>query len=252
MVENAQRFKFSPEWRTTLFVGLMVPLMVGLGFWQLQRAEEKAALALAFEAQRQRPAVELASLAGAPAEQLAYLPVRMRGSFRIGEYFLLDNSIRGGRFGNEVVAVFDLSGGGQVLVNRGWVPADPARLSAPVVSGVAGTVTVTGHIYVAPGDAYLLAAQELQPGWPKTVQALEMEALGAAVDTSGGTLFPYPVRIDEGQPGALLTDWLVINISPEKHTAYAVQWFAMAAVLAVFYILRTTNIAQLAGLAKRL
>ena len=39
------RFRFEPEWRITLFTLVLVPAMVGLGFWLLQRAGEKAILA---------------------------------------------------------------------------------------------------------------------------------------------------------------------------------------------------------------
>ena len=43
------------EWRTTVFTALLLPLLIYLGFWQLQRAEEKALLATAF-AERQASA----------------------------------------------------------------------------------------------------------------------------------------------------------------------------------------------------
>jgi cytochrome oxidase assembly protein ShyY1 len=43
--------------------------------------------------------------------------------------------------------------------------------------------------------------------------------------------FPHSVRLAEGSPGALTRYWPVISTAPEKHRAYAVQWFAMAAVL---------------------
>ncbi|NCF18346.1 MAG: SURF1 family protein, partial [Haliea sp.] len=45
--------------------------------------------------------------------------------------------------------------------------------------------------------------------------------------------------------GALAIDWKVVNVSPEKHRGYAVQWFTMAAVLTVFYFLRCSNAWQL-------
>ena len=35
---------FDFEWRITVFTAVMVPLMLSLGFWQLQRADEKASL----------------------------------------------------------------------------------------------------------------------------------------------------------------------------------------------------------------
>ncbi len=94
----------------------------------------------------------------------------------------------------------------------------------------------------APGAPYLLAEQQLATGWPKVIQAVEMDKLVAAV---GSELFPYPIRLDSGQAGALATDWQVVNVSPEKHHAYAVQWFTMAAVLSVFYLLRCSNLWQL-------
>ena len=57
-------------------------------------------------------------------------------------------------------------------------------------------------------------------------------------------LFPYPIRIDAGEPGALVVEWKVVNSGPEKHIGYAVQWFAMSAVLAILYIFRSSNLRQ--------
>jgi cytochrome oxidase assembly protein ShyY1 len=133
-----------------------------------------------------------------------------------------------------------------VLVNRGWIAGDPARLELPRVPPVPGQVTVAGTVYVAPGAPYLLAEQQLQPGWPKLLQAIEMDKVAAAVaELDGGAVFPYPVRLAQGQPGALEIDWQVVNVSPDKHRAYAAQWFTMAAVLLIFYLLRSSNIWQL-------
>ena len=47
-----------------------------------------------------------------------------------------------------------------------------------------------------------------------------------------------------GRAAALTIDWPVINVTPEKHTAYAVQWFAMALVLLLLYLWRSTNVAE--------
>jgi surfeit locus 1 family protein len=77
-------FHFDPEWRTTVFALVMVPLMAGLGVWQLSRAEEKADLRNAFDAQQARPPALLADLADATTDELAYLPVQLTGTFRKG------------------------------------------------------------------------------------------------------------------------------------------------------------------------
>ncbi len=54
--------RFDLEWRITLFTLVMVPLMVSLGFWQLQRAQEKAHLAAAFEERQQQAPAPLSRL----------------------------------------------------------------------------------------------------------------------------------------------------------------------------------------------
>lgn len=237
---------FHPEWRTTLFTLVLVPLMTWLGFWQLQRAEEKAVMAASWEQRQSQSPVPLEQLWNRPAAKLAYLPVSVSGVFEADRYFLLDNRIYEGRVGYEVLGIMRLDDGGRrVLVNRGWIAGDPARLAAPDVPGVAGRVELLGHIYVPPGVPYTLAEQDLGDSWPKVLQSVEMKkilpTLGVPED---GQVFPYSVRIAAGQPGALTVDWQVVNVSPQKHQAYAAQWFTMAAVLLLFYLFRSSNLWQ--------
>ena len=237
------RLAFDFEWRITLFTLLFLPLLISLGFWQLQRADEKAALAAAFERQQASPPAPLPALAGQPPAQLAYRPVVLRGRYVPGRHLLLDNRTRAGRYGNEVLSVFALEDGSLALVNRGWLPADPARLALPEVPDVPGdALEVTGKVYVAPGEPYLLADESLTPAWPQRIQAVQMDKVAALLD---GAMFPYPVRIDAGESGALQADWQVVNVSPAKHRGYAVQWFSMAAVLALLYLARSTNLWQM-------
>jgi cytochrome oxidase assembly protein ShyY1 len=231
---------FDPEWRLTLLTLVLVPLMVGLGFWQLQRAGEKAELAGNWEMRVQQAPVALSGLAVDDPAALSYRRVRIAGVFEPGRYFLVDNRTRRGRFGYEVLGVLR-SDSTTVLVNRGWMEGDPARRSLPRVPAVDGAVEITGHVYVAPGRPYLLAEQQLTPGWPKVIQAVEMDKISTSLDDP---VFPYPVRLDPDQPGALVTDWQIVNVSPEKHRGYAVQWFTMAAVLSIFYLLRSSNLLQ--------
>lgn len=236
----ARSLRFDFEWRLTLFTVILVPVLVALGIWQLQRADEKAVLSASWEARAEQAPVDLSDLVGVEPAALPYRRVKITGEFSPEQYFLLDNRTRRGRFGYEVLAVFHWAGG-VALVNRGWIEADPARLSRPQVPVVTGRVGVAGHVYVTPGQPFLLAEQQLSGGWPKLIQAVEMDVLAAAV---GGEVFPYPIRLDEGQPGALTTDWQVVNVSPQKHQAYAVQWFAMATTLLIFYLLRCSNLWQ--------
>ncbi len=58
-------------------------------------------------------------------------------------------------------------------------------------------------------------------------------------------LFPYAVRLAEGQPGVLVRHWPVVLVDSGRNFSYALQWFAMAiAVIAVSLIL-SSNVLQL-------
>ena len=235
------------EWRTTVLTLVLLPVMLGLGLWQLQRADEKAAIAARWEQRKLQQPVPLQQAKIDDTAELEYLPVELTGQFLADQYFLLDNRIYRGRFGYEVLGIMQLTETGQaVLVNRGWIVGDSSRQSLPEVPDINGPVTVRGHVYVAPGAPYLLADLDLEPGWPKRIQAIEMEKLSPAVEEVAGTaLFPYSVRIDPDQLAALTVDWQVINVSPEKHTGYAVQWFTMGIALFIFFILRSSNLWQI-------
>jgi len=243
-------FRFDPEWRITLFTIVAVPLLVALGFWQLERAGEKAQLARAWELRQSQAPMPLASLLGQAVQPLPYTPVTARGTIRESEYLLLDNRTHRGQFGHQVLGIMDLEQGDTaVLVNRGWIAADPGRRSLPEVPVLSGVHTVSGHIYVAPGDPYLLEEQSLVAGWPKLIQAVEMDKIAPAI--AARRVFPQVVRLGSDSPGALEIDWRVVNVSPEKHHGYAVQWFTMAAVLAIFYFLRSSNAWELLVARKR-
>ncbi|MDX1734380.1 MAG: SURF1 family protein, partial [Halioglobus sp.] len=219
------------------------------GFWQLERAEEKSAISREFELMRQQPPAPLTELVELPQQQLAYRPVQLRGQFHPQHYFLLDNKMVQGRYGNEVLGVFELAEGSPrlVLVNRGWVVADPGRRSLPDAPPVQGELTLAGQVYVAPGKPYMLADKPLADGWPKRVQAVQLDKIAAALDVPVDELFPYPVRIDADDAAALYVDWPLVNVSPAKHFGYAVQWFLMSAVLAFLYLVRSSNLLAVLG-----
>ncbi len=243
MANTGRRLEIS--WPFTAVTVLMVSLMVLLGFWQLARAHEKRDLTELYASRQAAAALPLAELTSRNPNDLAYLSVELAGEFLPHRYFLLDNRIYQGRFGNEVVAVMQLAAGGFVLVNRGWVEADSARRSLPRVPTLDGNVRVRGHVYVPPGDPYLLGDQAPPVGWPKRMQAVQMGPMAEALEVPVQQLFPFVVRLSAGEPGSLTVDWQVVNVSPEKHQGYAAQWFTMAFVLALLYLYSGTNLWQL-------
>jgi len=42
--------------------------------------------------------------------------------------------------------------------------------------------------------------------------------------------------LEENHPAAYTVKWQIVMMSPEKHNAYAIQWFALALTLLVLFL----------------
>jgi surfeit locus 1 family protein len=239
---NPNKLLWQGDWRTTAFALVFVPIFISLGFWQLQRAEDKVVIADTWEQRQLGPAVPLQALGSAP-DDLAYRRVELRGEFLQQRDLLLDNRMLQGRYGFELLTPMRLAASGQlVLVNRGWVEGDRARRSLPQLQPVTGSQVLTGTVYVPPGEPYTLGAEAFTENGPQVLLALDMAAIEGYL---GEPLFPYTVRLEADSSAAMTIDWPLLNTSPQKHRAYAVQWFCMAAALLLLFLVRSSNIWEL-------
>lgn len=218
--------QFQFEWRTALLAAVLLPVMVNLGFWQLRRADENRELIRVAEQQRQQSPVTFAQASSVSLQQVA-----VQGHWS-DKFFLLENQMHEGRNGYHVIGVMGLEDGRRVLVNRGWVAAPALRSELPVVPAVTAAVIERGEIYITP---YLLQNEPVfaEAGWPRRIGKLNVPGLAHEL---GFDVLPLMVRLREGSPSALTVQWPVVNIAPEKNTAYAIQWFAMSIALVVFYL----------------
>lgn len=243
------------EWRTTLLTLLLVPALVALGFWQLDRAEEKTLIAAQDARRAAAPAQPFAALQDMSDQELAYRRVELQGEFLPDAVLLLDNQIRDGRYGHDVYGVFQTSvSGALLLLNRGWVPGDASRRSLPEVTVPVGPLRLSAVLYVPPGEPYLLAEDRFASlDWPLLVQSASASALAEALESEfAQPVFRHELRLLPDQPGGFRRDWPVINVSPQKHRGYAVQWFTMAAALLLFFVFRSSNVlALLRGSAEK-
>ena len=241
------------NWKLTAFYLVFLPILLSLGFWQLDRGAEKRALLAQFEAMQNQPGMALteavqqaADQSDNPAEQTAalrYVKVRLQGRFDNQRSFLLDNRINQGRIGYEVLAPFRLAqpvqADGQLIewlwVNRGWLAAGKTRADLPPVPAVDGLVVIDGLLDPQLGKPLVLAETEMTGAWPEVVQRLDHAKMAARLQLAD-SLFPHPLRIDVANPAALTVIWKPVSMSSAKHTGYAVQWFAMAVALTFLYI----------------
>lgn len=227
-------FRFS--WPALGLAILVVGAGLGLGFWQLDRAQQKADRLSEIAERTQQPPRTVAELIR--LDNPANYPVRVRGQFDNRRSILLDNRLLDGRAGYHLLTPFQTDNDHWVLVNRGWLPRGERRDRLPVIPGIEGTVTVRGRAYVPSDKALVLREDRPSPDqWPVRVQKVDLRALR---DLLGVELAPFEIRVapEQALEGGeqLPRVWHDSRLGPERHRAYAVQWFGLAAAALVFFI----------------
>lgn len=242
------RFQWHPHRRILVFVALFLPLTISLGFWQLDRAAEKQVLLDESGTRQQAAPVLLEAVDFAASNQ--YRPVLATGSFDNAHHILLDNRVRRGQPGYEVITPFQLSATDRwILVNRGWVAATASRDELPQIADVTGQVTLQGHLYASPGKPFTLGEDQWRDTWPQIVQNLDPALVSGKL---GVELTPLTLRLNEVSPAGYQVGWEVVNVQPQKHVAYAVQWFALAGALAILALFANSNLSALIGRNRRI
>jgi len=221
----------------TLAYLCLLPLLITLGIWQLGRSEEKR---LFLKQQEQGLAsseiIQLSTAIVDNVDALRYKKVQVTGHYDHAHQFLIDNQISAGKVGYFVLTPFVLQGETKaVLVNRGWVPLDKNRSVLPDVQIKNEEAIVKGRINLFPGVGIKLAGAEIPTeGWPSVVQVIDSQVLAKKLDYS---LFLFQLELDKDLPEGFKREWQTTTVMlPEQHTAYAMQWFALAFTLTLLFI----------------
>jgi Uncharacterized conserved protein len=216
---------------------LAIITLVKLGFWQLDRAAEKEQLFADYNA-RQITSIHLNALQD-PIDSLnRYVEVSITGTF-LNRYLLLDNQILNGQAGYQIIGLLKAQFADDttrfVMVNLGWVPWGQNREQLPDLELPQGELTVNGFFY-QPQLSGVWGASETfieAERWPMRVTQLDAEAISDATQLP---IQPYVVLLSETAEYGWPRQWQPQVMTPEKHRAYALQWFSLAlACLLVFW-----------------
>ncbi len=249
-------FKWALNWKVCLFSALLMPLLTGLGIWQLQRADQKRTLQQSLEAEQAKPPEVITALisqfdaANLPVA-FNYRQVIASGYFLRDYYWLLENKVFGGKAGFEVVMPMVLANDGHsplqvVLVNRGWLVGGAHRGELPKVSTQEGPIEVVGQLAI-PTVNVLHQSAKVEVGWPKRALSAQLESFTAqltAANPKWQNVLPFVLYLSPASTAALTPIWQPVVMPAYKHTGYAVQWFSMAFVLLVLTVFANSNLAS--------
>ena len=209
----------------TGFFLLMMPLLITLGNWQVQRGDYKRQL----ENQYLAKLTELPRTPNSETLSQPFQALRLTGRYH-PQMFFVDNQVLDGAVGYWVYQVFEDDHVGRVMINRGFV-ASSDRQSLPDVLTPQGELRLTATVWPQLGLIPAWGAQEWAKDWPKRVQGADVTRMAK---TSGA--WPAELRLEPGQPSVLQPAPFASRLSDEKHRGYAATWFGLAVVLLLGYL----------------
>ena len=216
---------------------LAITLLVRLGYWQLDRAHEKELRSASFTARMDAEPVHIDDLIDGDLIDISWRRVSASGLFG-RTHLLLDNRTFNGRVGFEVLTPLELRSGKHLLVNRGWIPAGATRATIPDIADPGVTSGISGHLGPPPvtGLKFDDDADEVEVLSDNIMrlQHINIAELGERLDIE---LRPIVLYLDNRSQAGFRREWIPPGDGSMKHRAYAVQWFAMAAVLAAITLI---------------
>jgi surfeit locus 1 family protein len=210
---------------------LLATLFANLGMWQAKRAAEKA------DTEQQHKTATAISFAAALAGNKRFARIDVSGHYDPIRHVLLDNQIWNGRAGVHVFTPFYTLDDTAILVNRGWLPLVADRQTMPEIPTPQHETVLRGMLNTLPVPGRILgqADKMKQDQWPQLVTYLNLEDIAESLDIP---LQNWVIQLsDSEQAGFEGRDWKPVFLSSSRHKGYAFQWFALATVSIVLWIL---------------
>jgi surfeit locus 1 family protein len=241
------KYRFKPKLIPTMATIILVPFLISLGLWQLDRAEQKKQIDNGVKASQAKEALNLNSISTTVTSfdfsKELYRTASLKGVYDNQHQYLLDNRTYKGRAGFHVLTPFILSGTKQgVLINRGWIAYQGTRENIPDINVTTENLQIKG---VMKQQTRAIVLKEMsdtdkfnrQP-YPKLVQSIQLNKLA---NDLGIKLLPLIIELNKADKTGFSRDWQPYYGSIDKHNAYALQWFVMAAILLFLYIKLNTK-----------
>ncbi len=207
-----------------ILIAITIWGLLSLGFWQLDRADEKRVIEAEIVAAQSNPAEFV------PVSELAnkeHYQVLLQGYYDNDKQFIYDNQIVNSNAGYYILTPFVLENKTAILVNRGFVPWYGQRGKVADITVNENRATIQVEL-IKPKMRLKLKTQKSVSTFPMLVQSLDLEQFS---QYSGYQIIPMLAQLDVQANNGFYRKWKPFYGSIDKHQGYALQWFLMALVL---------------------
>ncbi len=209
--------------------------MLVLGFWQLDRHDQKKDINKKIDARISQTAVDILELdldsgEGSILKDQEYRKVTVTGFYKQSDSVLVRNRSFDGSPGYWLLTPLDLGTGEFVIINRGWLPVSAEEFSDTNLK----KVTIEG-IAMETQTASGLQREDSPEGNLSTLGRVDLDRYQKQLDYE---ILPIFVQITNQEPKQNTNFPIILNLPKFKdgqHLNYAVQWFIFAAIAAFGY-----------------
>jgi len=223
---------FRPALVPTIATALMLPILIGLGVWQVQRLHWKEGLLASIDQSIHAKPLAIDDHNDLEGARPAYLRVRARGQFdHTKEAYFFGSDVAGDP-GYHVITPLHATNGMTFLVDRGYVPANKRDPATRPDGQVGGEQTIVGLLRTE-DHAGLFTPR------PDTTHRIWYVRDALAIARAEGIKLSDPGIIDADatpNPGGWPKGGQTIIDIPNNHLSYALTWFGLAVVLAGIYV----------------
>jgi len=221
-----------------VFLMMMFVILIKLGFWQLERAENKVMQIEARQHSLNTLSYKLPEQA--EVEQHNAQLIKLTGRLDFSKTLLLDNKVNNGVVGYEVLVPLKLHKQGQgiketsILINLGWIAGTSRRDQLPNLKTWPAMTELSGYLHIPSHNPFANTVIDVKGGvhtigYPLVIPAVDFNQFSTQLNQ---TFYPAVVRLKENSQWGYQKQWRWNNkMTPQKHQGYAIQWFALALTL---------------------
>lgn len=225
----------------TILIFIVVIILISLGFWQLDRAQQKKDINLALELANNADLEIIKN-----AEQIYnkhYYNVILNGNYITQKQFIYDNQIVEHKSGYYVLTPFAIAGSDKVIiVNRGFIAwKEGIRELSVDIDANQDISEIIVKIIPTPPKRIQLDDDEKNQTFPLIIQSIDLDFMA---DISRLNLIKSFALLGSDNEDGFIKKFQPYVGSVSKHIGYAIQWFLMAltlTIIGIFLIIRNNK-----------
>ena len=218
-----KNYQFKPGLLAIVVTVIAVSVFSYLAVWQLGRAEERKQLRNEVLQRTSQPVADF-NAAIIDLQTDRYKLYGLQGEFIDTQQLLLDNVVRHGQAGYEVITPFKNANGEIVLVNRGWIAAGKDRRVLPDIQ--VGTQQQQFEVSLdKPRSAPVVGARPVESGNRWNYLDVDHYRQLTGLDVPG-----YLLLLSPGSGSGYERSLPEVEDKSGMHIGYAIQWGAFALI----------------------